>query len=476
MLSKPNLTRILCGAASAATLALAATAPIASADTTCDRYAAPTGSADGTGSLDAPFASVEKLSDSLSAGQTGCLRGGTYSEDVKVSQGGNANSPVTITSYPGERAKLLGRLWLAKGADYVTIANLDLNGKNDGHNPSPTINANHARFVGNDVTNDHTDICFLLGNQWGSTAGTSIESNRIHDCGVLPAANHDHGIYIEEATDTEIVGNLIYDNADRGVQLYPNAQRTHIAGNVIDGNGEGIIFSGAGSDSSNDNVVEDNIITNSNQRNNVESFYPDGTPIGTGNVVRNNCISGGDRDRGNGGIAEDTTGFKVENNNVVSHAPKYIGRADKDFRIADDSACAGIANKATRSTGTRVDVTAPTQGSTPAPDNSTPQSGGLTTRISLRSNRPSTGRVKLKGRVHHRGSRISIRTASAKHYKAVIQLRYAGAWYPIATSTVRSNRFSAVLRIPAVMRSRVLKLRVVVPKVATSRAIRVRVR
>ena len=38
--------------------------------------------------------------------------------------------------------------------------------------------------------------------------------------------------------------NWIYDNADRGVQLYPDADGTVVTGNVIDGNGEGVIFGG----------------------------------------------------------------------------------------------------------------------------------------------------------------------------------------------------------------------------------------
>ena len=33
-------------------------------------------------------------------------------------------------------------------------------------------------------------------------------------------------------------------------------------------------------------------------RDNVESWYPSGNPIGKGNVVRNNCIGGGGYDRG----------------------------------------------------------------------------------------------------------------------------------------------------------------------------------
>ena len=56
-------------------------------------------------------------------------------------------------------------------------------------------------------------------------ARSRIEANRIHDCGGT-TNNQRHAIYVEHAEDTRIVGNVIYDNADRGVQRYPSAQRT----------------------------------------------------------------------------------------------------------------------------------------------------------------------------------------------------------------------------------------------------------
>ena len=118
-----------------------------------------------------------------------------------------------------------------------------------------------------------------------------IRRIRIHDCGLLPANNHEHGIYLSYAESTQILDNVIFDNADRGIQLYPDAQHTVVRGNVIDGNGEGIIFSGVGGTASSDNVVENNVITNSRIRHDVESWYPD--VVGTGNVVRNNCVHGG---------------------------------------------------------------------------------------------------------------------------------------------------------------------------------------
>src|SRR5437870_5778795 len=84
----------------------------AGASVSCDRYASVSGSDADAGTLAAPFASAQKLADSLSAGQTGCLRGGTYDPSgsmvLTVRHGGAAGSPLTIMSYPGERARLVG--------------------------------------------------------------------------------------------------------------------------------------------------------------------------------------------------------------------------------------------------------------------------------------------------------------------------------------------------------------------------------
>ena len=82
------------------------------------------------------------------------------------------------------------------------------------------------------------------------------------------------------ARGTRIVGNWIYENADHGIQLYPDARGTYVAGNVIDGNGEGIIFGGLRGSAARDNLVQGNVISNSRLRNNVEWHF-DG-PVGHG--------------------------------------------------------------------------------------------------------------------------------------------------------------------------------------------------
>jgi len=72
--------------------------------------------------------------------------------------------------------------------------------------------------------------------------------------------------------------NRFYDKADRGVQLFPDAQKTYVAGNVIDGNGQGVVFSRVSSN----NVVENNLISNPVVRYNIEDFEL----TGRGNVAR----------------------------------------------------------------------------------------------------------------------------------------------------------------------------------------------
>jgi hypothetical protein len=222
-----------------------------------------------------------------------------------------------------------GRIHIANSANHVVLWRLYLDGRNGPNLPSPTVNGNNVVFRENDVTNENTTICFLLGSkEYGRALRTVIERNRIHNCGDLPPTNHHHGIYVEASVGARITSNWIYDNADRGVQLFPNALRTYVARNVIDGNGEGVVFSR----NSARNTVEQNVISNPVVRYNVEDFEL----TGTGNVARRNCLwSGRHPDRA--GIQPDIT-VPVEDSIVFE--PAFQARDDKDFRLAADSPCA----------------------------------------------------------------------------------------------------------------------------------------
>jgi parallel beta-helix repeat protein len=319
----------------------------------CDRYAAVDGADEAKGTESEPFLNVQKLLDSLGPGETGCLRAGTYDvpEGVQIANGGTVGRRVVLRSAPNERATIKGRIWVKEGADYVTVRDLYLNGANSLGRleppeglPSPTVNGDHTEWINNDITNHHTGICFDLGSaKWGIATGTVLEQNRIHDCGQLPPTNHHHGIYVHAARATKIIGNLIYDNADRGIQLYPDAQGTLIRGNIIDGNGEGIIFSGRGAVASSHTIVERNVIANSKERWNVESSWDQTTKIGQRNFVHDNCVWATNSDdyyNQNGGINPKEVGFDAANN-LVAH-PMYVNRRVKDFELLGSSPCRAI--------------------------------------------------------------------------------------------------------------------------------------
>lgn len=279
----------------------------------------------------------------LEAGDVLCLASGaTYTTSLSLhGPSGTATNPIVITSDDSShRATIKGRIVTFPGANYLTFSNLILNGNGPGRGlPSPTIGSDYVSLIGNDITNDHTGICVSpidSGSQYGTAHHTLIHGNRIHDCGRLPATNHDHGIY-NIGYDTVITDNYIYDNADRGVQLR-GSQHAIVEYNVIDGNGEGVIF---GDLHASNNEVAYNIITNSKIRWNAESFWGDGG-IGSGNSLHHNCLwtTRSGQYASNQSIAPSMQGVAVYDNIFAN--PRYVNATAHDYRLAAGSPCSAM--------------------------------------------------------------------------------------------------------------------------------------
>jgi hypothetical protein len=301
----------------------------------CERVASPTGADTAAGTATNPWRTPQKLVDSLSAGQTGCLRAGTYRQTrLRVGHGGAPGAPITLTSYPGERATLAGGVVeVASGANHVTLAALDIDGANVA-DVSLWVMAYDVVIQDSDITNHNTGwSCVILGSNgtWGGPSGrVTVRRNTIRDCGQAARGNQDHGIYLENTVDSTVVANLFWNSIGWAIHLYPNAQRTLVAHNVIDGNGRGVIFGGDGTVASSGNVVEHNVITDSTIGHNVESYWSG--PIGTGNLVQGNCLDNGRR----GDIARQT-GFTATGNTIAN--PRYLDAANHDYRLPGDSPC-----------------------------------------------------------------------------------------------------------------------------------------
>jgi parallel beta-helix repeat protein len=322
----------------------------------CGKYAAVGGSDDAEGTKSRPFRSAQRVVDSLQPGQSGCLRAGTYTESDEVllfEDGGTQEGRIVLQAYPGEKATVRAQLKVPEGSDYITVRDLTLDGTYapTGHRPtnrgrwstqpSPFVQGDNTQWINNDITKRnrevplwHTGVCFLIGGESGdiNTENTLIKGNRIHNCGPQvdqPKGPDNHGVYVSEALNTVIRDNLIYDNGERGVQLYPNARDTLVEGNVVDGNGQGLLIDA----NSSNNTVRNNVFSNPRASWNV---YQGPKLSGSGNRVKNNCFwaskgssafRDGNRITASGNVVanpryRDRWGFKITNRTCLA---KYRG-------------------------------------------------------------------------------------------------------------------------------------------------------
>jgi parallel beta-helix repeat protein len=311
----------------------------------CAKYASTSGSdTTGDGTFSNPYASVQKLADSLSSGQVGCLRGGTYNFDTTY-----ITTPgITLAPWGSVTVNLNGVIKVKPAGAGSTIEGLHLDYANStsGHGGSPDIYADNVTLFGNEITSDHTGICVQVAdynNLGNPPSGVVIQQNLIHDCGALPANNHEHGIYVSEASGTTIKDNWIYGNADRGIQLYPDAQGSTITGNVIYGNGQGQNFSCDTVSCSKNNSVSGNIIADSSVSWNVYgNSQGASTGTGLGNTLNNNCLHAANSSPGynsNGGVdVSDEPAFFTESGNVTA-APSFADPANGDFHLSAGDLC-----------------------------------------------------------------------------------------------------------------------------------------
>ena len=314
------------------------------ASASCTRYASSSEGDDANNGTSAhPVRTARHLVDISGPGDVDCLAG-SFVEDLTIDHGGRAGAPLTVRSLPGAqtRAHVRGRMWITDGANNVVVAGLDIDGSNldGGELPSPTIEGDRVRLLGNDITNHRHHICVILGSihGFGAARGDVLDGNRIHDCGRRPGNNHHHGVYLENAIGTRITNNVIADSADRGIQLYPSSQGALIARNVLFRNGEGVIFSGNEGYASSGNKVVDNVITWARTRYNIEYWWPAGNPVGTGNLAARNCVWHGAW----GDVAEVEPGlprgFEARDNLTAN--PLFRAASLGDYRPASGSPCA----------------------------------------------------------------------------------------------------------------------------------------
>ena len=319
----------------------------------CDLYASPSGSdALGTGSLAAPFGTVQKLDQTLSPGQTGCLRAGSYgsiSTLHRIYASGTVAARLTIRSAPGETATVIGYVDIE--GSYTTLSHLRIDGSNTFYAAHPSgINcpAPVSQPLGIEGTNDTLEyddyfqsVASLRSTGigigfWNHADNTIIRYSKIHDVGQCQA--YDHLVYLSHGNNVQIYDNWMYnDGHGRGVQLYPAPTNARVFDNVIDHVGEGFVVGDEVGATPTGNRIYNNLVTTASglptqgiPGEAIHDLYG-GLP-GTGNAFYNNLTFNDP-----GGVGRLTAVSAYGN---VNANPQFVNSPAGNFAVATSSPAA----------------------------------------------------------------------------------------------------------------------------------------
>lgn len=367
---------------------------ISTAEYTCDRTIGP-----GTDTL-------QNLVNTLQPGEVGCLRAGVYTSSTRafqITSDGTSTARKTIAAYPGEKPEIRGSIrlrannwnigpglyihgqygpvmsstgnklqncftppecvWRHADAtlDVGPYANITITGnfvtnRDPNWNEGPYTDANNN---GEPDVFERAGTCAYFGGGGQQAKNVVVEKNVIYRCGELlpddyltndndpfPQANNlEHCIYGGHLDESWIRDNLIYDCANRGIQVYPNVSNTRIDGNIVDmavfASGGSIMVDGQ---SCNNNIIENNVVTNVYTTSFTILGRNNCSPVT--NVVRNNatCVRTGGSC--SGGISGSNS-FTACNN--IAADPRYVDRAQlgedappdqTDYRIQNEDVLA----------------------------------------------------------------------------------------------------------------------------------------
>ena len=288
-----------------------------------DFYAAPGGTASGSGSAASPWDLQTALNQTVARpGDTIWLRGGVYHGTFSSYLNGTAAAPIVVRQYPGERATIDGGNsgWtsiLMVSGSYTwywgfEVMSSDPNrvSSQTGSNPTDIGRGNVAteqtsrtgaglKFI-NLILHDIQDA-----GLWKEAVGSEFYGSIIYyDGWNAPDRGHGHGLYLQNLTGTmSIKDNIIFENFQNGIQCYGSESaylnNFDIEGNTIFNNGSIVsspannIIIGGGVVAQNPTVKDNNLYYTAwgNGINVNMGYYPYGigasSPVMTGNYTGN---------------------------------------------------------------------------------------------------------------------------------------------------------------------------------------------
>ena len=186
------------------------------------RYVATDGNDNNPGTLAAPWKTIGHAASVVQAGDTVQVRGGEYAEIVRLRRSGQPGLPITIQSYPGEKAIIEGKDQIVDGE--VGLVTLD--------------NVSHVTFAGFEIRNFRTAnaLDVPLGIMViGSGTDIAVRNNLIHNIANTSsdARNRNaYGLAVFGTNATASLKNVTIDGNELHTLTLGNSESFTINGNV----------------------------------------------------------------------------------------------------------------------------------------------------------------------------------------------------------------------------------------------------
>jgi len=244
----------------------------ANAVTAATYYVATNGNDNNNGSINAPFKTIQKAANTVSAGDTVHVRAGTYNQRVALNRSISPGAYITFQNYPGETAILDGT-GLGHGD---MIAGFDVS---------------YYKIVGFKIRNYAGRAIAMHGE----LSHIEIRNNEIYNGNQPPSGTYGHAIYVSAMrwpgptytviTDVIIDNNYIHDVKtgpdegahDEALTVVLNVSRFQITNNILDTvNHIGIDAIGRGANYPHNGIIANNIVRNSGYGASDTGIYIDG--------------------------------------------------------------------------------------------------------------------------------------------------------------------------------------------------------
>jgi len=328
----------IAAAAAAAFVAVAVTGAASGSSEAgrCSLWAAPYGVDTNPGTQVAPFLTLTRLAATLTPGQTGCLpSGASFASREVITAVGTRTARVTIRTAPGGiRAILADGIETTQATRFLTLTSLAIGALDNSANRDV---AGTVVLRGYSTALTHSEVgpgtlkeagrsCVALDH-----AGSAlIDGNVLHECNGASPGLYAAGVLASTSVGARILNNVIYGNlGGDAIAFSPNSQVSRARFNLMVDNLGGIYFGGGPKVASRDTLVEQNVVVR-NSRFDVHSAYAANGPIGSGNIVRKNCLWSP------GAVTAAGTGFKMGANRKVN--PRVV-KGQGTYRLAASSPC-----------------------------------------------------------------------------------------------------------------------------------------